>query len=180
MSDYNIPQRLVLNYNWQLPSPKAGLEKALLGGWGTTAIWTWQSGFPLDITSGGDYSFSNPGFANDQANVISKPQYTSGSLNQKLSQWFTTSSFTVPANNTFGNVGRNTLRGPGTFNVDFGAHRVFDITERLKLQFRGEFFNFFNNAQFNNPNTTVTNSNFGRITSARNPRIIQAALKVIF
>jgi Carboxypeptidase regulatory-like domain/TonB dependent receptor len=180
VSDYNVPQRLVLNYNWQLPSPKAGLEKALLGGWGTTAIWTWQSGFPLDITSGGDYSFSNPGFSNDQANVISKPQYTSGSLNQKLSQWFTTSSFTVPAPNTFGTVGRNTLRGPGTFNVDFGAHRVFDITERLKLQFRGEFFNFFNNSQFNNPNTTVTNSNFGRITSARNPRIIQMALKVIF
>ena len=180
VSDYNVPQRFVLNYTWQLPSPKAGIEKALLGGWQTTAIWTVMSGFPLNITSGGDYSFSNPGISNDQAKVISTPSYASGSLNQKLTQWFSTSSFTVPAANTFGNSGRNILIGPGTFNLDFGAYRMFSIKERLKLQFRGEFFNLFNNAQFNNPNTTVTNTNFGRITSARNPRIIQLALKLMF
>lgn len=180
VSDYNVPQRFVLNYTWQLPSPKSGIEKALLGGWQTTAIWTVQSGFPLNITSGGDFSYSNPGVANDQAEVLSKPTYTSGSLNQKLAQWFSTSSFTTPAPNTFGNSGRNILIGPGTFNIDFGAYRVFDIKEKLKLQFRSEFFDFLNNAEFNNPNTTVTNTNFGRITSARNPRIIQFALKLMF
>ena len=88
--------------------------------------------------------------------------------------------FDVPAANSFGNSGRNVLIGPGTFNIDFGAYRVFDIKERLKLQLRGEFFDFLNNAEFNNPNTTVTNTNFGRITSARNPRIIQLALKLKF
>ena len=78
VSDYNVPQRFVLNYTWQLPSPKSGIEKALLGGWQTTAIWTVQSGFPLNITSGGDFSFSNPGVANDQAQVISKPNTLRG------------------------------------------------------------------------------------------------------
>ncbi|MCU1259173.1 MAG: hypothetical protein JWO80_2058, partial [Bryobacterales bacterium] len=180
VSDYNIPQRFVLNYLWQLPSPKGGLERALLGGWETSAIWTWQSGFPLNIQSGGDYSYSLPEVANDQAQVISTPHYTGGSTNQKLAQWFTTSSFTTPASNTFGNAGRNILIGPGTFNVDFSAHKVFTINERFRLQYRAEFFNFFNHSLFNNPDTNVADTTFGRITTSRNPRIVQMALKLLF
>jgi hypothetical protein len=180
VSDYNVPHRFVLDYLWQLPSPKQGIERALLGGWETSAIWTWQSGFPLNITSGGDYSFSLPENANDQAQVISPPHYTSGSENAKLQQWFTTSSFTTPADNTFGNAGRNILIGPGTFNVDFSAHKVFTINERFRVQYRAEFFNFFNHPLFNNPDTTVGDSTFGQITTARSPRIIQMALKLLF
>lgn len=180
VSDYNVPQRFVLDYLWQLPSPKQGLGKAILGGWETSAIWTWESGFPLNILSGGDYSYSLPEVADDQAEVVSTPQYTQGSLNQKLTQWFTTNAFTTPQPNTFGNAGRNILIGPGTFNVDFAAHRVFSLGERVKLQFRGEFFNFFNHPQFNNPDTTVTDNTFGQITSARAPRVTQMALKLIF
>jgi hypothetical protein len=180
VSDYNVPRRFVLNYLWELPSPKQGLEKALLGGWQTSAIWTWQSGFPLNVTSGGDYSYSLPEVANDQAQVVSAPHYTSGSLDQKLAQWFTTSAFTTPQPNTFGNAGRNILIGPGTFNLDFSAHKVFNFGERYSLQYRAEFFNLFNHPQFNNPDTTVTDSTFGQITTARDPRIMQMALKLIF
>jgi hypothetical protein len=180
VSDFNVPHRLVLNYLWQLPSPKQGLEKALLGGWETSAIWTWQSGFPLNITSGGDYSYSLPEVANDQAQVIATPHYTPGSVDQKLAQWFTTGAFTTPQPNTFGNAGRNILIGPGTFNFDFSAHKVFNFGERFSLQYRAEFFNFFNHPQFNNPDTTVTDNTFGQITTARDPRIIQMALKLIF
>ena len=179
VSDYNVPHRFVLNYLWQMPSPRQGLKKALLGGWETSAIWSWQSGFPLNITSGGDYSFSLPVSSNDQAQVIGKPQYTSGS-GDKVAQWFATDAFTTPALNSFGNAGRNILIGPGTFNVDFSAHRTFSLGERFKIQYRAEFFNFFNHPLLNNPDTTVTDSNFGRITDARDPRIMQMALKLIF
>jgi hypothetical protein len=180
VSDYNVPHRFVLNYLWQLPSPKQGISKAVLGGWETSAIWTWQSGFPLNVTSGGDYSYSLPEVGNDQAQVVSTPQYTHGSTSQKLAQWFTTDSFTAPQPNSFGNAGRNILIGPGTFNVDFSAHKVFSFGERYKLQYRAEFFNFFNHPQFNNPDTTLSDSTFGQITAARDPRIMQMALKLLF
>jgi hypothetical protein len=180
VSDFNVPHRFVLNYLWQLPSPKQGISKAVLGGWQTSAILTWQSGFPLNITSGGDYSFSLPEVGNDQAQVTSAPHYTQGSTSDKLAQWFTTSSFGEPQPNSFGNAGRNILIGPGTFNIDFAAHKLFTITERVNLQFRAEFFNFLNHAEFNNPDTGLADSTFGQITTARDPRIIQGALKLVF
>jgi carboxypeptidase family protein len=180
VSDFNVPHRFVLNYLWQLPSPKAGLLRTLFGGWETSAVWTLQSGFPLNITSGNDTSFSLPTVGNDQAQLLCTPHYTGGSQAARIAQWFDTQCFGVPADNTFGNVGRNTLIGPGTFNVDMGIHKVFVLHERLRLQLRGEFFNTFNHTQLNNPDTTVADSNFGMITSARAPRIAQVALKLTF
>ena len=75
-----------------------------------------------------------------------------------------TSAFASARLGTFGNAGRNILRGPGTFNVDFSAHKVFTIRERLRLQYRAEFFNVFNHTLLNNPDTSFTDSTFGRIT----------------
>ncbi len=95
------------------------------------------------------------------------------------SQWFTTGVFRT-AKGTFGNVGRNTLYGPGTFNVDFSLHKTIPITEKLKLQYRAEFFNIANHPILGNPGTTVTSGGFGRITSAGAPRVIQMALKLNF
>ena len=180
VSDFNVPQNFVLNYVWQLPSPAHGLAKSVLGGWSTAAIWTWQSGFPLNISSGGDYSNANPDVNNDQARQIATTQYTTGSRAQRLQKWFTTSSYAAPAAITYGNVGRNTLIGPSTFNIDFAIHRIFSLTERYKLQFRAELFDFPNHPEFNNPNTTLTANTFGQITTARNPRILQLALKLNF
>ncbi|HSU32365.1 MAG TPA: carboxypeptidase regulatory-like domain-containing protein [Bryobacteraceae bacterium] len=180
VSDFNVPHRFVLNYLWQLPSPKHGLSKAMLGGWQTSGILNWQSGFPLNISSGGDYSYSLPEVGNDQAQVLSPPQYTTGPKAARLAEWFTTNSFGAPAPNTFGNAGRNILIGPGTFNIDFSAHKLFTLTERMNLQFRAEFFNVLNHAQFNNPDTVLSDSTFGRITTARDPRIVQGALKLVF
>jgi hypothetical protein len=178
VSDFNVPHRFVLNYLWQLPSPKEGVMKALLGGWETSAIWNWQSGFPLTIVSNDDRSLTAVG--NDLADVTKKPSYTSGSRGARIAHWFDTTAFASATLGTFGNAGRNILRGPGTFNVDFSAHKLFIIRERLRLQYRAEFFNVFNHTLLNNPNSSVNDSNFGRITSARDPRIIQMALKLIF
>ena len=179
VSDFNVPHRLVLNYLWQLPSPKESpVLRALVGGWQTTGILNWQSGFPLNITSGEDDSLT--GVGNDLADVISKPSLTSGPLGQRIKKWFTTESFKTAAPGTFGNVGRNILSGPGTFNLDFSIQRMFAIKERMKLQFRAEFFNGLNHTLLNNPNTTVTSATFGQINSARDPRILQMALKLTF
>jgi len=178
VSDYNVPHRLILNYVWQLPSPSHGALRAAFGGWETSGLWNWQSGFPLDISSGDDRS--GTGVGNDQADVVSKPGYTGGSQADRLAKWFSTESFALARLETFGNVGRNTLIGPGTFNIDFSAHKSFNFTERRRLEYRAEFFNVLNHANFNNPNTSVSASSFGRITSAREPRIIQMALKLYF
>ena len=81
---------------------------------------------------------------------------------------------------TFGNVGRNILHGPGTFTLDFSIQRLFTIKERWKLQYRAEFFNGINHTLLNNPGTVVTSGGFGQITTARDPRILQMALKLRF
>lgn len=178
VSDFNVPQRFVLNYLWQLPSPKQGVMRALFGGWETSAIWNWQSGFPLNIISNDDRSLTAVG--NDEADVLKKPSYTSGALGSRIAQWFDTSAFASARLGTFGNAGRNILVGPGTFNIDLSAHKVFVIRERLRLQYRAEFFNVLNHTLLNNPDTSVNDSTFGRITGARDPRILQMALKLIF
>ncbi len=179
VSDYNIPQRFVMNYLWQLPSPKQNaVLRHLLSDWATTGILNWQSGFPINVVSGEDDSLSGVGA--DQADVISKPSLTNGSRAQDVAKWFTTAVFKTAAPGTFGNAGRNLIQGPGTFNLDFSIQRVFTIKERFKLQYRGEFFNGLNHTLLNNPNTTVTSATFGRITSARDPRILQMALKLRF
>ena len=178
LSDYDVRRRLILNYVWQLPTPKAKGLRQLFGNWQTTGIWNWQSGFPLTISSGDDNSFT--GIGNDTADLISTPSYTGGSTGQKIQKWFTTSSFRTNAPGTFGNSGRNILRGPGTFNIDFSAQKNIPIAERLKLQFRAEFFNVLNHTVLNNPGTTFNSGSFGRITGAGSPRIVQIALKVYF
>jgi hypothetical protein len=97
-----------------------------------------------------------------------------------ISQWFDITRFTVNALGTFGSSGRNILRGPRMFDVDFAALKNTKLTERASLQFRAEFFNFFNNVNFSGPNTNISSAQVGRITGASDPRILQFALKMLF
>ncbi len=177
LSDFSLAHRFVMNYLWQMPSPKGALRH-LLGGWESSGIWNWQHGFPINITSGEDTSLTAIG--NDQADLAGTPSYTSGARGARISQWFSTSAFRVAKEGTFGNVGRNTLYGPGTFNVDLALHKSIPITETLRLQYRAEFFNIPNHPILGNPGTTVTSGGFGRITGAGAPRVIQMALKMTF
>ena len=70
--------------------------------------------------------------------------------------------------------------GPGLFAWDFGMDKDFRLTDKLRLQFRSEFFNVLNHTVLNNPGTTFNSGSFGRITGAGSPRIVQIALKVYF
>ena len=96
------------------------------------------------------------------------------------SQWIIPAAFVPNPTGTFGTLGRNALRSPGALRVDAAFSREFPITERLRLEARGEGFNVINHANFNAPSTTLSSATFGRITSAGEPRILQFALKLHF
>jgi hypothetical protein len=82
---------------------------------------------------------------------------------------------------TFGNLGRNALRGPGFKNFDLGVFKNFFITERVRLQYRAEAFNAFNHVNFSNPGGSFGTPNFGRSTGTQNnQRSIQMGLKLYF
>ncbi|MGH9438351.1 MAG: hypothetical protein ACRD22_10760 [Terriglobia bacterium] len=74
----------------------------------------------------------------------------------------------------------NTLTGPGTWNVDCGIHKSFRLKEDVNLQIRGEFYNMLNHTNLGNPNTTLSNGTFGRITSTGDPRVIEVGAHLSF
>jgi Carboxypeptidase regulatory-like domain/TonB dependent receptor-like, beta-barrel len=167
---------------WQLPNMAHGsLSGGVLNGWQLNAIWTWRGGFPYSVVSGLDNSFS--GIGSDRADFVKtgNPQLSSGrNHGQMIAEYFDTSFFTTNTLGTFGNSGKNILRGPKYFNVDMGILKTIPIAERLSMEFRAEFFNTFNNVNFYQPDSTVTDPAFGQILSARDPRILQFALKLRF
>ena len=97
-----------------------------------------------------------------------------------IQQFFDTSLFVQNAVGTYGNTGKNVLLGPRFFNTDLGVTKNIRVKERVAVQFRAEFFNVFNNVNFKLPNSRLTSSSVGTITSAFDPRILQFALKLSF
>ncbi len=160
-----------------------GISGRLVNGWSLNSLLTWQGGFPMSVNSGIDNSFTGGTGNGNRADYIGGQADLGNSGRSHadmIQQFFNTSVFVVNAPGTFGNSGRNILRGPRFFNTDFSVLKDTRITERTTFQFRAEFFNLFNNVNFNNPNTTRTSGNFGRITSAKDPRILQFGAKIIF
>ena len=99
---------------------------------------------------------------------------------RRSNQYFSGSAFTSEPLGGFGNANRAFFHGPGLNNWDFGLHKDTALREGMALQFRVEFFNLFNHAQFNNPNGNFASSQFGYVTSARDPRIGQMGLKFLW
>jgi hypothetical protein len=183
LSGEDIPHNFKFSNLWDLPKlPVNQVAGKLLNGWQLNSILVWQSGFPFSVASGQDNSFS--GVGSDRADYLGGDAKLSGDrpLGQKLLQWFDTSRFTVNRPGTFGNSGRNILRGPGFFNTDLGVLKSTGITERMNLQFRAEFFNVFNHANFRLPTSNISSSQRGQITAVvdDNQRIIQFGLKLLF
>ena len=96
-------------------------------------------------------------------------------------RWFDVSAFAVPAAFVYGNSGRSILRAPGQRNVDVSASRTFEVNERWRVQFRGEFFNATNTPQFGLPNSVIGNPSAGIIGTVITPeRQVQLALKLLW
>jgi Carboxypeptidase regulatory-like domain len=148
---------------------------AALGGWSIAPIVTVDSGFPLNLTVNGNPSNSGP-FGADRPNVVGDWHLS----NPTVQEWFNTAAFAKNAPYTYGNAGRNVLRGPGLFNLDLAAHKQFRITERFTAQLRLESFNATNTPPLSAPNTIVGSPQFGQISSAGTPRDNQIGLKILF
>ena len=102
------------------------------------------------------------------------------SLNDQLSGFWNVSAFAAGAPGAFGNEGRNALYGPGQYNLDMSLFKTTKITERARAEFRWELFNAFNHPNPGDPNTTLSSSTFGKITSTTAPRIMQVGMKILF
>jgi len=156
--------------------------------WANTAFGNWQANLILIFQTGIPFT---PSLASPVANTGtgSRPNRVGDASlpNPNLTQWFNTAldtpsaPWTTPALYTFGNAGRGILRSPGRTNFDFSIFKEFPITERIKLQWRSEFFNIFNHPQFDLPNTNVGTAVAGTISgTVGTPRDIQFGLRVVF
>ena len=149
------------------------------GGWSVTAIATFASGAPFDVTGPNTTGYNN---ITHRANRLcdGRSNQLQGSLRTNGLKWFDTSCFAAPASGYYGNASRNVLYAPGVNNWDSGIEKLFPLREGINLQLRGEMFNIFNHAQFGAPNSLVTSPTFGLISSAGAPRLVQFAARLIF
>ncbi len=177
----DVPHNFKFSNVWEIPHFKmTGFAGKILNGWAVNSLLSWQSGFPFSISSGRDNSFT--GINRDRADFLGgKADLDSGRAHGDLiARYFDISKFAPNALGTFGSSGKNILRAPGFFNTDFGVLKSTRLTERIAWQFRGEFFNIFNNVNFNAPSGNQSSAQFGRITSSLDPRIIQFGMKLLF
>ncbi|HUS04694.1 MAG TPA: carboxypeptidase regulatory-like domain-containing protein [Bryobacteraceae bacterium] len=185
MAPSGFDQTHVFNTGYSYMLPGANLKsplKWLIGGWQTTGIWTLETGRPLTITL--PFDNANVGARGNfqRPNVVGNPYpdgwkktYGPGGL------YFNPAAFAAAAPFQFGNLGRNAMRGPGFKNFDVGMFKNFNFLERLRLQYRAEFFNVLNNVNFSNPGSSFGTANFGRSTGTQNQqRSIQMGLKLYY
>jgi hypothetical protein len=182
-----LRHRFTLVHSYALPIPgfakQNGLGRGLVGGWTLQGIMDVRSGQPLNIVVGRDVVGNGQGGPQrpDAVQGVDPRLYTADRL-----VWLTSAAYNVAGvtrDKRFGDLGFNTARGPGAFNWDLAIHKIFSITESQKLMFRFEMFNWLNHFTPGNPSTTLTDPNFGIITSAAantTARNIQFALKYTF
>ncbi|MGH9581976.1 MAG: carboxypeptidase regulatory-like domain-containing protein, partial [Bryobacteraceae bacterium] len=193
LASFDTPDRMVISYVLDVPVGKGRkflsnanrFVNATVGGWGIEGVTTFQSGFPLHLTTNSG-NINSPGAGSQRPNVVAGCNATiSGSATSRLNEWFNTSCFTHPSAFTYGDESRTDprLRSAGIANFDFSAFKNFPILpdDRAHLQFRAEFFNLFNRVQFGYPGQALGASNFGEVTSQQNlPRLVQFALRLAF
>ena len=158
---------------WLTPTLKGGIANALLSNWQLAPLLRWESGSPFSVTTGVDTALS--GIGGQRATQLSNDVYGSGAPADYLNR----DAFGSPDPGTYSPVHPNTYYGPSYFQNDLAVTRNFQLAAR-QIQFRWEIFNVINHTNFNNPTTALNSSNFGRILSAEDPRIMQFALKFNF
>ena len=171
---------LAISSVWMIPSPRVNQAlDAVIGGWQLTGIYTASTGSPLAVRAGVDRSLNGQNL--DTADLIGDWRIQDDrSRGEEMQRWFNTSAFALPALGTVGTSGVNIVRGPAASNLDLAMFKNFAIKERFRFQFRAEFFNALNHTVLGNPNTALTNANFGRILSTGTPRVGELGLKFSF
>lgn len=175
LSSFDTPNRVVLASVYSLPFHGAAFRN-----FQTAAIFTAQSGQTLTpILQFDNSNTGNTGgnFGSDRPNVVGNPNLPNPSANE----WFNTAAFAVAPKYSFGNAGRNILRGPGLASFDLSLSRRFLISEGTALQAQAEAFNLFNRENLNMPDNFADQpTTFGKIFSAKAPRQVQLALRFTF
>ena len=171
---YDRPHNLQTYFVWDLPFGREqrwasrGLASKIVGGFQVNGIFSAMSGTPFSIVQGSGASLNAAGSGQVPDQVLSEVAFPGGiGLGNP---YFDRSAFAVvniPANlpQRFGNVGRNTLRGPSFRNLDLGLFRTFSFSEHVKLQFRAEALNVLNHPNFANPNGDISSATFGFVTA---------------
>jgi hypothetical protein len=194
LSTFDVSHLAAINGTYELPVGRgkhflgsvSGWRNKLASGWSVSGIETLQSGFPFTPQLG--FNPSNDGDTRNPVRPSFNPNFAGKVILGGPKQYFNPNAFIVPANGTYGNVGRDTLIGPGLAELDASLLKNIVLTERLKLQFRAEFFNIFNSANFSTPNTIVfTSAASGAsptagviIGTSTTSRQIQFALKLLW
>jgi len=172
-SAINVPQVFSFSYIWEIPFLKndTGWKKTMFGGWKYSGITAIQSGISL-----------SPGLSVANQGLAGRPDATGVALSypKTPSEWFNTAAFSAPPYGYFGNAANGSITGPGLVTFDMALYKDFHIGERQTIEFRGELFNIFNHTNFQSISTTYGASNFGQVTSALDPRIVEFALRYRF
>ena len=169
LSDLHVKHRFTLSGTYNLP---------YLGGWQLQAVGMLQSGTPLSAILGTDVSGTGSPIVN-RPDLVGDP----GIDDPTPSRFFNTDAFSVPDFGRFGTSGRNVIIGPGLANVDLSIARVFPVSDRVRAQFRADFYNAFNHPNFIAPPTMqnfADSPDFGALFVARSPRVIQMGFRVLW
>jgi len=191
-ASFDVRHAAVINAVYDLPfgrksgSGESAWRNALVGNWQISGIETLLSGLPF--TPQLSYNPSGDGDTRNPVRPSLNPTFTGPIILGGTGRYFNPNAFVTPLPNTYGNAPRNFLTGPGLAETDFSVLKRFLLTERLNLQFRGEFFNIFNRTNLNNPNPVVFTSatsgpspTAGIITSTTTTsRQIQLGLKLLW
>jgi hypothetical protein len=158
-SDYDVSHNYVLNFTWDLPSTLSAnrLAKGLLTGWELGGIFSAHTGPPFSVRVPTDQSRSGKrSRAQERPDYNPLPGCSPNATNpSNPSNYIKLQCFSFPALGELGNVGRNTLRGPGLVEFDPSLLKNWSFHERLRLQFRAEFFNLLNHTNFQEPTTSI-------------------------
>jgi Carboxypeptidase regulatory-like domain len=175
----NYDYRRLMNTSIVAESPFKGRSWAarILGDWQVSPSLRLQSGGPLSISSGVNNSLT--GGSGDRADPVPGASPYTSAWGPQL-QMLNTAAFIQNPIGTYGTLGRDTIRGPGTITVNAAMVRFFRFKEPYRLETRFEAFNAVNRVNFSSPATSLTSATFGRITAAGDPRILQFAMKLHF
>ena len=206
LSLLDAKHRFVFSPVWELPIPKKeGMAGKVANGWQVSAIITYQSGFPIRVQNQNDAELESSFFYEDANTPYStapvhfvnpKNVLTIGGVPQEGNFWFNPATFCDPlagfpatgappsscaqAKGSFGNTPHAMCCGPALSNTDLVIAKKTPINERWSTEFRAEFYNAWNHTEFENPDGNFSDSTFGQVQKARDPRVMQFALKVMF
>jgi hypothetical protein len=179
----DIPHYFVSSIVWDLPAGAGrarqlhGVLGAIANDWSVSSLVTHESGVPIAVTQATNFN-AFAGFGVQRPNLVGDP--TLPSDQQTPAHWFNTAAFAVAPQFTLGSASRNPARGPGYRDVDLALMRRVPVAADKALELRVEIFNLLNNTDFNAPAAVVGAANFGTITSALDPRVVQLAVKFLF